>query len=419
MPYVPAKSITSGNKYAIVASDSAANYFYDEASHGSLLTKGVNIVSEKYIETVECNGFTFTAIDGGYAIQNNDGRYISQNGTSADFSFSTEEPGKDAVWNVTIDNDGNATIKNSAGYTIYFSTELQSYGCYTATMATESLVLPKLFMQREYPTFTVTPAPGTILERLSEIIVTCDEGIKASNLKVTPEGAATTFTVKQTNSTTLTLTAKKELTTTNNVNLNINFTGDILLNPNGINMSIPIPTRYGKKTLVKYDLVGNAPAATIENIDPADGSVVESLASIVFSFSYYMNASEDDTLKPRLYREGSTELIPVEYSTKPEDGVKTMTQGAIKVTDPIWANGTYILEVPTGYFIDANNKNIEGVTLKYTVKNDTSVEEVTVNDGWTVYNAAGVKVLETTDAAKVKALPAGFYIINGTKAIVK
>lgn len=205
------------------------------------------------------------------------------------------------------------------------------------------------------------------------------------------------------------------------MNLNINFTGDILLNPNGMNMSIPIPTKYGKKTLVSYDLVGDAPAATIDNVDPADGSVLEELTSVVFTFSYYMNASEDETLQPRLYLEGTTELIPVEYSTRPEDGVKTMTQGAIKAVDPVTANGTYVLEVPTGYFIDANNKAIEGVTLKYTVQNDTGIEEILGTDvnSWTVYNTAGIKVLETTDAAKVKALTKGLYIINGVKSIVK
>ena len=167
--------------------------------------------------------------------------------------------------------------------------------------------------------------------------------------------------------------------------------------------------------------MGDAPAATIDNIDPADGSVIESLTSIVFSFSYYMNASDDETKQPRLYLEGTTELIPVEYTTKPEDGVKTMTQGAIKATTPVTANGTYILEVPTGYFIDANNNEIEGVTLKYVVKNDTSLEDIVTDaeSNWTVYDITGRKVLETADYNKVKALTKGIYIINGKKAIVK
>lgn len=419
MPYIPAQKITTGKRYALFAADSVANYFFAKEANGSLTTKGATIPNENYIETVECNGFTFTAVDGGYTIQNHDGRYISQSGSS--FAFSNEKPGKDAAWNVTISSGGNTTIKNAAGYTIYFSTEEQAFVCRQAGKATKSDILPMLYMQREYPTFTVTPAEGTILERLSEITVTCDEGIKASNLKVSSEGAVTTFTVKQTNSNTLTLTAKKELTTTNNVDLNIVFTGDILLNPNGMNMSIPIPTRYGKRTLVTYDLMGDAPAATINNIDPADGSVLESLTSVVFSFSYYMNASEDETKQPRLYLEGTTELIPVEYTTRPEDGVKTMTQGAIKATTPVTANGTYILEVPTGYFIDANNNDIEGVTLKYIVKNDTSLEDIVTDaeSNWTVYDITGRKVLETADYNKVEALSKGIYIINGKKAIVK
>ena len=420
MPYIPAFKITADKKYALFAADSVANYFFSKEAEGNLLTSGATTPNVNYIETTECNGFTFTATDGGYAIKNYDGRYIIQKGNG--FAFTNELPGKDAAWDVSVDDaDGIAFIKNAAGYIICFSTESQTFGCFLPSETNETHILPMLYMQREYPTFTVTPAQGTVLEKLTEVIVTCDEGIKASNLKVTSEGAVTTFTVKQTNSTTLTLTAKKELTTTNNVNLNINFTGDILLNPNGMNMSIPIPTKYGKKTLVSYDLVGDAPAATIDNVDPADGSVLEELTSVVFTFSYYMNASEDETLQPRLYLEGTTELIPVEYSTSPEDGVKTMTQGAIKAVDPVTANGTYVLEVPTGYFIDANNKAIEGVTLKYTVQNDTGVEEILGTDvnSWTVYNTAGIKVLETTDAAKVKALTKGLYIINGVKSIVK
>lgn len=420
MPYIPALEVAADKKYAIFAADSVANYFFTKEAEGDILTSGATIPNGNYIETTECNGFAFTAVDGGYAIKNYDGRYIIQKGNG--FAFTQEIPGKDAAWNVSIDDaDGIAFIKNGAGYIICFSTESQTFGCFLPGETNETHVLPQLYMQREYPTFTVTPAHGTILERLSEITVTCDEGIKASNLKVSSEGAVTTFTVKQTNSNTLTLTAKKELTTINNVDLDIVFTGDIMLNPNGMNMPVPIPTRYGKKILVTYDLMGDAPAATINEIDPADGSVLEELTSVVFTFSYYMNASEDETKQPRLYREGTTELIPVEYTTKPEDGVKTMTQGAIKATEPVTANGTYILEVPTGYFIDANNNDIEGVTLKYTVQNDTGVEEILDNseNGWTVYNAAGIKLLETTDAAKVKALPKGLYIINGVKSIVK
>ena len=40
-------------------------------------------------------------------------------------------------------------------------------------------------------------------------------------------------------------------------------------------------------------------------------------------------------------------------------------------------------------------------------------------NGWVIYSTSGIKVLETKDADKVKALPRGIYIINGIKAIIK
>lgn len=38
-------------------------------------------------------------------------------------------------------------------------------------------------------------------------------------------------------------------------------------------------------------------------------------------------------------------------------------------------------------------------------------------DGWTVYTTMGVKVVETTDASIINALPSGIYIINGKKVV--
>ena len=96
-------------------------------------------------------------------------------------------------------------------------------------------------------------------------------------------------------------------------------------------------------------------------------------------------------------------------------------EAALKVIEPITTNGTYILEVPTGYFRDANGRDINGVTLRYTVKNDTSIEDIIAggSNGWVIYNTAGIKVLETSDANRLEQLPDGIYIINGKKAVVK
>lgn len=421
MPYVPAKEIVSGNKYAIVAADSAATYYYKEEAYGYLPTKTATDVNGKYIETVECAGFTFTAVDGGYTIQDELGRYVYHTGTNTNFNYAAEKPAEGAVWSVATDADGNATIACD-GYTVYYSTKYGTYGCYPADKITGEHVLPNLYMQREYPTYTITPAEGSTFDKFESMTVTCEEGISATaDFNIKAEGLNTTFTVKQTDSNTLTITASEPITTKNNMELNIVITsGDIMLSPDAMNMSLPVPTKWGIRTLAKYKLMGNAPAATIEKITPADGSTVESLSYILFAFSYYPGASEDEARQPRLHAEGSEELIAVEYTTMKEDGSGHvgMMEAALKVVEPIFTNGTYILEVPTGYFVDANGKEIAGVTLKYTVKNDTGIEDVVIgnSNNQAVYNTAGIKVLESASEGTLKP---GIYIVGGKKILVK
>ena len=121
--------------------------------------------------------------------------------------------------------------------------------------------------------------------------------------------------------------------------------------------------------------------------------------------------------------EGSQELIALEFTTDKEEGGKVgQMQCALKVTGEIEKNGTYILEVPDGYFVDGNGKDIKGVTLKYIVeKEGTGIDDVVVEgeNYWVVYDLTGVRVLETADAVQLMTLPKGLYIVNGTKRIIK
>lgn len=61
------------------------------------------------------------------------------------------------------------------------------------------------------------------------------------------------------------------------------------------------------------------------------------------------------------------------------------------------------------------------ILLAYNAKASSGVTAIASDaDGrFTVYNAAGVRVLVTTDPADISALPAGLYIVNGKKHIVK
>ena len=51
----------------------------------------------------------------------------------------------------------------------------------------------------------------------------------------------------------------------------------------------------------------------------------------------------------------------------------------------------------------------------------SGIEDITINEksGYNVYNLQGVQVLRTDNPEMINALPAGIYIVNGKKMVVK
>ena len=424
-PYVPATTIASGKRYALVANDNVADFLFG-ATNGNLQGREVSGKYDKYVETVEYNAFTFTSTDGGYTIQDAEGRYMYLEGNDSKVSFAAEKPAAGAVWSVSIDN-GQATIKNGNS-TLYYSAENNIFGCYAEKAG--DMVLPSLYMVREYPKATINPENGSYVQGLKEFTITCEEGIAVSSdfsLKAQSGQREDrtyeidkTYTCTQVGANTLKFTIDEELVSVDNVNIDLIITGDILLNPEGMNYKHPIKGRW-TRSIYSYTHVGSAAAATITAVEPADGSKVESLSYILFTFSN-IATTVDTSKEAKLYKEGSDETIPFSFTNLKEDGsYVAQNQGALLLDAPVVKNGTYILEIADGYFVDRNSKEIKGITLKYTVENDTAIEDIIANEenGWVVYNASGVKVLDTTDADKVNALPSGIYIVNGVKVYIK
>ena len=424
-PYVPATTIASGNRYAFVANNNVADFLFG-ATNGNLQGREVSSKYDKYIETVEYSAFTFTSTDGGYTIQDAEGRYMYLEGTDGKVSFAAEKPAAGAVWSVSIDN-GQATIKNGNS-TLYYSADNDIFGCYAEKRG--DMVLPSLYMVREYPKATITPENGSYVQGLKEFTITCEEGIAVSSdfsLKAQSGQREDrtyeidkTYTCTQVGANTLKFTIDEELVSVDNVNIDLIITGDILLNPEGMNYKHPIKGRW-TRSIYSYTHVGSAAAATITVVEPADGSKVESLSYILFTFSN-IATTVDTSKEAKLYKEGSEETIPFSFTNLKEDGsYVAQNQGALLLDAPVVKNGTYILEIADGYFVDRNSKEIKGITLKYVVENSTGIEEIIANgeNGWTVYSTSGIKVLETMDASTVNALPAGIYIVNGIKTVIK
>lgn len=424
-PYVPAATISSGEKYAFIANDSVADFLFG-ASEGNLQSRKVSGKSENYLETIAYNAFTFTSTDGGYTIQDSEGRYMYLGGSDGKVAFAAEKPANGAVWSVSVEN-GLATVKNGNS-TLYYSTSNDIFGCYTDK--TEDLVLPAVYLAREYPKATITPADGSYVKGLREFTITCDEGIAvSSDFKLTVRGNQRldrTYEIDRVynytlvDAHTLKFTTDEELTSVDDITIDLIITGDIYLNPEGMKYTHPIKGRW-ERSIYSYTHIGSSAAATIVSVEPADGAKVESLSYILFTFSN-IATTVDTSKEAKLYKEGNEEEIPFSFTNLKEDGTHAgQDQGGLLLDIPVTENGTYILKIADGYFVDRNSKEIKGITLKYIVENDTAIEDIIANkeNGWTVYNTSGIKVLETEDINEVKAMPCGIYIVNGIKTVIK
>ena len=424
-PYVPATTIASGERYAFVANDNVADFLFG-ATNGNLQSRNISGKYDKYIETIEYNAFTFTSTDGGYTIQDAEERYMYVEGNDGKVSFAAEKPATAAVWSVSIEN-GQATIK-SGNSILYYSTANDIFGCYAEK--TDDMVLPSVYMIREYPKAKITPENGSYVQGLKEFTITCEEGIAVSSdfsLKAqSGQREDRTYEIDrvynctQVDENTLKFTTDEELTSVDNITIDLIITGDIILNPEGMSYNHPIKGRW-TRSIYSYTHIGSAAAAVITSVEPADGSKVESLSYILFTFSN-IATTVDTSKEAKLYKEGSSETIPFSFTNLKEDGTHTaQEQGGLLLDTPVTDNGTYILEIADGYFVDRNSKEIKGITLRYIVENDTAIKDIAADEenGWVIYNTVGIKVLETKDASKVKALPSGIYIINGIKAIIK
>ena len=85
--------------------------------------------------------------------------------------------------------------------------------------------------------------------------------------------------------------------------------------------------------------------------------------------------------------------------------------------------GTYVVTVPSGCLnvsdIDKGTLQNEPIVLTYVYDNSAGVGSVSGNETLKIYNLNGVKVGETSDKNDLNNLPAGIYIINGKKVVIK
>lgn len=165
------------------------------------------------------------------------------------------------------------------------------------------------------------------------------------------------------------------------------------------------------------------------SVSPEDGATVEEIKEVVLTF-------DDVTLYPMSEGAPTATLVNLDsdaaviYTSEPavDNDWFNPTAYTFTFATPLTENGTYKFTVKKGAFCDETYDMEMGETghandeLVYTfiVKNGSGVEAVAAaNVKADVFSADGKVVLRNAAEADVKALPAGLYIYNGKKVIIK
>lgn len=169
-------TVTTGKQYILTADIDGTSHVaktvregngYDYLYVNDLTTANVMASADLY-------SFTLTAVEGGFTIQQPDGRYLYMNDNDYTTLNAGEEAGANAVWSIAQQAGGTFMIQNVAtGKYIQYSTTHTSFGCYRD--AQDDGVLPSLY---EKATLDVTDAGYATLFSQHAIIV--PEGMEAA-----------------------------------------------------------------------------------------------------------------------------------------------------------------------------------------------------------------------------------------------
>lgn len=149
-------------------------------------------------------------------------------------------------------------------------------------------------------------------------------------------------------------------------------------------------------------------------VNPAEGDVTE-LESIDIIFNDYSSAVGGMGHAYLSIDGGDAIQLPdAEFGVEYNEMVQRLPQ---KYTEA----GTYVITFPEGYFnLSDNGIPSPEFKLTYTIRTSGIGMIMADKDGmFRVFSVAGVEVMTTADKTQLKNLPAGLYIINGKKMMLK
>lgn len=168
---------------------------------------------------------------------------------------------------------------------------------------------------------------------------------------------------------------------------------------------------------------------TPASVTPADGSTVTEIKEVVIKFADVTYGVDFTNPFATLYKvEGDNETQVAISGQSVENDWYNPTQYTFTFATPVTEAGTYRFKVAKGTLCDeeydmemgaAGHANPE-LVYTYTIGTGSGVNAVASENAVAdVFSVDGKVLLRNASAADVKALPAGIYIFNGKKLVVK
>ena len=187
-----ANNVVSGQKYLIFADNKIG--IPHTSNYGYLEVTAATPTEEVIKQFGETNAFTFTAVEGGYTIQDSNNKYYYQSGTYNNFNVSETLPEDGSgVWSVEPQSDGTFKITNNLTNKYIQYTTFGNYGSYADLQA--SAILPTLYTNGVDLGTAVTKQEQTLIFSGTEFSVNENETFTSPTLT----GAETTVSYSSSN----------------------------------------------------------------------------------------------------------------------------------------------------------------------------------------------------------------------------
>ena len=334
------------------------------------------------------------------------------NGTYNSFNVKADasELGDAAIWTITIDGDGVATIVNKEkNKTFAYSTQYKSYGAYPTLESNH--IKPVLYKAIGFPTLTFSPANEETVSKFTKLTVSCADGLANNesdelymyynwNTDFEYNYDENMFSFGEpVGETSFTFEPLNEERGNKKYTINIPA-GVFTLNPGGFyectneDMSISFTVEDNSILEVTY-------------ANPADQANVGSISNLYFEFSQNIIAN----VSGAAITDDKGNTYPLSTSEYDAWGGEVQANAISFVTaEPITEPGTYTLVLKNEYFSTTSGASLGfDKTYTFTITEPFKVTSTTPAEGSTVESLSEI-ILQFNKQASPMA--EGFYVTN-------